>query len=220
VIAAALAAEFEKIARLYARSPMDGGEWSDAFKGTPFYAEALAVAKLDAAEEVEKAKLRVVLDSLREEIRKIRDARDEVIRPLEKKEDEISKQMWREDSPVRMKATELEARLAEWKFKNMDTVEKVAKVLTAKGRKQVAEKNFALPGGRYPIHDASHARNALARVSQYGTPAEKAAVRARVAAKYPGIGGGEKTASVRKLLALPLELRNLLLGRQAQTKEK
>ena len=60
--------------------------------------------------------------------------------------------------------------------------------LTAKARAKIPAKNFALPGGRYPIEDASHARNALARVSQHGTPAEKATVRAKVSAKYPGIG--------------------------------
>jgi len=60
--------------------------------------------------------------------------------------------------------------------------------LTAKARKKIAPKNFALPGGRYPIEDKSHARNALARVSQHGTPAEKSAVRRKVHAKYPGIG--------------------------------
>jgi hypothetical protein len=64
---------------------------------------------------------------------------------------------------------------------------KMAK-LTAKGRKQISSKNFALPGRRYPIEDASHARNALSRVSQFGTPSEKATVRAKVKRKYPGIG--------------------------------
>jgi hypothetical protein len=59
--------------------------------------------------------------------------------------------------------------------------------LTAAARKKIAPKNFALPGGRYPIEDKSHARNALARVSQNGTPAEKATVRKKVAAKYPGM---------------------------------
>lgn len=59
--------------------------------------------------------------------------------------------------------------------------------LTAAARKKIAPKNFALPGGRYPIEDKSHARNALARVSQNGTPAEKAAVRRKVGAKYPGM---------------------------------
>lgn len=69
--------------------------------------------------------------------------------------------------------------------------------LTAKARKQIAPKNFALPGGRYPIEDASHARNALARVSQHGSSSEKAEVRAKVHAKYPGIG--KKTSEGREL---------------------
>ena len=60
--------------------------------------------------------------------------------------------------------------------------------LTAEARKHIAPKNFALPGRRYPIEDASHARNALARVSQYGSSEEKAKVRAKVHAKYPNIG--------------------------------
>lgn len=60
--------------------------------------------------------------------------------------------------------------------------------LTAKARKAIPGGSFALPGRRYPIEDASHARNALARVSQHGTPAEKAKVRAAVHRKYPGIG--------------------------------
>ena len=60
--------------------------------------------------------------------------------------------------------------------------------LTAAGRKKITPKNFALSGDRYPIHDASHARNALARVSQFGTPEEKAKVRAAVHHKYPGMG--------------------------------
>jgi hypothetical protein len=63
-------------------------------------------------------------------------------------------------------------------------------VLTAKGRKRIAPSNFALPDGRYPIHDASHARNALARVSQHGTPGEQKKVKAAVRRKYPGIAVG------------------------------
>lgn len=42
--------------------------------------------------------------------------------------------------------------------------------------------------GSYPIPDAGHARNALARVSQHGSSEEKAKVRAKVKAKFPGIG--------------------------------
>jgi hypothetical protein len=64
---------------------------------------------------------------------------------------------------------------------------KISKVLTTKGRDRIAEGNFALSGRRYPIHDVSHARNALARVVQHGTPGEKAQVRSAVKNKYPGI---------------------------------
>ena len=70
--------------------------------------------------------------------------------------------------------------------------------LTAGERQALPKSSFALPGkgkgpkgagaGSYPIPDESHARNALARVSQHGSSAEKARVRAKVHAKYPGIG--------------------------------
>lgn len=60
-------------------------------------------------------------------------------------------------------------------------------VLTAKARKKLPKEDFALSGGRYPISDESHARNALARVSQHGTPEEKAKVRAAVKRKFPNI---------------------------------
>ena len=60
--------------------------------------------------------------------------------------------------------------------------------LTAHARKDIPTKSFALPGRRYPIEDRSHAANAKARVSQFGTPAEKARVDAAVARKYPGMG--------------------------------
>lgn len=68
----------------------------------------------------------------------------------------------------------------------------MAKLSTA-ARKKLPKKEFAIPSkapasGSYPIEDKAHARNALARVSQHGTPAEKAAVRAKVHAKYPDIG--------------------------------
>lgn len=60
--------------------------------------------------------------------------------------------------------------------------------LTTQARKHLATSSFALPGRRYPIEDKNHARNALARVSQHGSSAEKAKVRAAVHHKYPGIG--------------------------------
>ena len=60
--------------------------------------------------------------------------------------------------------------------------------LTAAARRRLPKSSFALPGGRYPIEDASHARNALSRVSQHGTPDEKARVRAAVHRRFPKIG--------------------------------
>ena len=65
--------------------------------------------------------------------------------------------------------------------------------LTAAKRKAIPSKDFAGPDRSYPINDASHARNALARVSQHGTPALKARVRSAVRRKYPGIKQAEKS---------------------------
>lgn len=72
--------------------------------------------------------------------------------------------------------------------------------LTAGERQHLPKSDFALPGkgegpkgagsGSYPIPDESHARNALARVSQHGSPAEKETVRRKVHAKYPDISIG------------------------------
>lgn len=62
--------------------------------------------------------------------------------------------------------------------------------LDTNARHHIAHKNFALPGERYPIEDKVHARNALARISQHGTEAEKEKVRAAVHRKYPGIEQG------------------------------
>jgi len=60
--------------------------------------------------------------------------------------------------------------------------------LTTKKRKGLKKSSFAIPGKRsYPIEDKAHARNALARVSQFGTPAQKAEVRVAVHRKYPDI---------------------------------
>jgi hypothetical protein len=74
--------------------------------------------------------------------------------------------------------------------------------LTTSARQKLKSSSFALPGkgtgkggkgpGSYPIPDPSHARNALARVAQHGSSAEKATVRAKVHAKYPSIGKAKK----------------------------
>lgn len=61
-------------------------------------------------------------------------------------------------------------------------------ILKYKQRSRMKDKSFAIPKERkYPIHDISHARNALSRVSAFGTPAEKAKVRKAVYEKYPSL---------------------------------
>lgn len=60
--------------------------------------------------------------------------------------------------------------------------------LTTKARSALLKKSFAVPSKKaYPINNASHARNALARVSQFGSPTEKKQVRAAVKKKFPNI---------------------------------
>jgi hypothetical protein len=57
--------------------------------------------------------------------------------------------------------------------------------LNAAARKKIPGKDFAGPDRSYPIEDASHARNALARASGKSIESK---VRAKVHAKFPGIG--------------------------------
>lgn len=77
-------------------------------------------------------------------------------------------------------------------------------ILSNKKRQSLPKSSFALPGkgegpsgkgsGSYPIPDASHARAALSRAAQHASPAEQAAIKRKVAAKFPNIGkkGGSK----------------------------
>ena len=55
-------------------------------------------------------------------------------------------------------------------------------------RKKLKKSTFALPDQeKYPIPDIEHARNALARVAQHGSQAERKQVRAAVEKKYPSL---------------------------------
>lgn len=70
--------------------------------------------------------------------------------------------------------------------------------LTSKQRNALPESDFAEPKQRkYPINDKSHARNALARVSQFGSPAEKKTIRQKVGKKFPEIGKSKMTTKKR-----------------------
>lgn len=62
--------------------------------------------------------------------------------------------------------------------------------LTSKERNALPSSSFVFPEERkYPINDRSHAQNALARVSQFGSSKEKSKVRKAVSRKF-GMGGG------------------------------
>lgn len=112
------------------------------------------------------------------------------------------------DKDMAINPTPATADKGEYSFKGMpvdkeapDSTYKKGGRLTAGERHKMPSSEFALPGkgegpggkgaGSYPIENASHARNALARVSQHGTPAEKAKVRAAVHRKFPGIHESE-----------------------------
>lgn len=60
-------------------------------------------------------------------------------------------------------------------------------VLKAKARNKLPDASFAGPHRSYPINDPSHARNALARASQFASPELKAKIRAKVKRRYPNI---------------------------------
>lgn len=60
--------------------------------------------------------------------------------------------------------------------------------MTAKKRRSLPKSSFAIPGKRaYPIDTKSRARNALARVAQHGSPAQKKRVKAAVRRRFPSI---------------------------------
>ncbi len=63
-------------------------------------------------------------------------------------------------------------------------------VLTTRGRKRLKSSDFALKGGRFPINDLAHARNALARAAQPQvnlSASERATIRRKVYARYPAL---------------------------------
>jgi hypothetical protein len=72
--------------------------------------------------------------------------------------------------------------------------------LTVSSRNALPDSAFALPGRRYPIHDANHARDALARVSQFGTAAEKATVRRKVAMRFPSMSKAKPVDNMARVL--------------------
>ena len=60
--------------------------------------------------------------------------------------------------------------------------------LTTARRNALPKSDFAVPSkDGYPVDTANRARDALSRVSQFGSSQEKGQVRRKVAREYPGI---------------------------------
>jgi len=88
--------------------------------------------------------------------------------------------------------------------------EKLAKKLTYRERQRLPDSAFAIPEERkYPIHDEAHAKNALARVAQFGTPEERRRVREAVYRRYPHLKKQREERIGRKLTKEDLKKKKL-----------
>lgn len=66
-------------------------------------------------------------------------------------------------------------------------------------RSTMKPSSFAIPSQKkYPLTDTAHARNAIARVNQKGSPAEKAKVYAAVKRKFPALAERSTVIPTRK----------------------
>lgn len=69
--------------------------------------------------------------------------------------------------------------------------------LSSKARNKLSGSAFAGPDRSYPIEDASHARNALARAAQHASPELRSKIAAKVKRKFPNISVEGKAAGGR-----------------------
>lgn len=80
--------------------------------------------------------------------------------------------------------------------------------LTSKQRNKLPNASFAGPNRSYPINNPSHARNALSRAAQFGSPALQAQVRSKVHREYPNIGKSKKKPSPNRQMIQQFVQRN------------
>lgn len=74
------------------------------------------------------------------------------------------------------------------KLTDLSAFFKEGRKLTPKAREALPSSAFVYPKEeKYPIHDLVHARNALSRVSTFGSSAEKTKVRGAVYSRYPAL---------------------------------
>lgn len=192
-------------------SGYDDDNWICKFEGTPFYDEALALEtqclELDTKQQemdLEDSQRR------REESRasnEVWDAKDAIrlkkrLLELALRKAELGER--RGESLVEETEPELEEGELEDEEKSAaayfvnkrrhEVLAKFAAELTTGAREEIKTKNFAVSAKKsdtgepkYPIHDPAHARNALVRVRQFGSPSEKSKVYSAVAKKYPAL---------------------------------
>src|SRR6266581_6180503 len=88
----------------------------------------------------------------------------------------------------RRKRSEFRQLLVATGKKNESQEETIMGKLTSEQRRHLPSSDFVFPERRaYPIDTPGRARNALARVSTFGTGSEKAEVCSAVASRYPRI---------------------------------
>lgn len=104
-------------------------------------------------------------------------------------------------------------------FLNEESAEKAK--LSTEGREHIKDSNFAIPSERkYPIHDESHARNAISRVSANGTEEEKGKVKAAVYRKYPSMRPVAKSEGVRRIATVAIIYNGKILMGKRRDNEK
>lgn len=92
--------------------------------------------------------------------------------------------------------------------------------LNSAQRSNLPSTAFAIPSkmpgpGSYPIPDASHARNALSRVSANGSAAVKAKVKSAVKSKFPSIGAKAPQVNMKSMMEDEAKRRILKTGKSS-----
>ena len=134
--------------------------------------------KMTSAEEIRKKRKEVAAMAMEDELRYLKTSiasRELRIMELQYEHENGHKLPYAESEDYRYLFEE--GYVENFKFADLSTAD----------RNKLPDSAFALSGRRYPIHDRAHAANALARVSQHGTPEEKAKVKAAVCKKYPDL---------------------------------
>ena len=187
----------------------DEDSWLSKFQGTPMYEQALALEQEDLEIDIARQQKRLQEEQTPPPQEEFYQMQDKVRLKKRILDLELNKVKLQEmagaagggqvpqtldaqqpASPAAPAPAAPEAPVAE--------APKVANVLTEHAREEIKPKNFAIPKGKhYPIENETHARNAIARVDQFGSPSEKNQVYSAVAKKYPGLAARSSVPAVK-----------------------